>query len=294
MKFLSYLAGAMSLALATCAAPVLAQNGSSVQFPAGWAPGQSICVKQPDKTCVPVSADNPLPVTGGGGGAGDASASNQVITNNRLGDVSAPATGSVNQRLGLINTTLVSLFQSGGSIGNTAFGISGALPAFAITPTFNLGSGGIGTPGSPIYTASNTATTGAPGVTAPTNAQQVGGVGPTGNLRAISTDTRGGLMPGQGVVASVRTSVTASTATQISASVTGRVGLSVFTEAALTANVFLCTTQATACSATSYDFLIPSGASAGTIYTSIFAPNGTIYAFSTAASVLVVNNWTAQ
>ncbi len=30
-------------------------------------------------------------------------------------------------------------FQAGGSIANTAFGISGTLPAFATTPTFNLG-----------------------------------------------------------------------------------------------------------------------------------------------------------
>jgi 3D (Asp-Asp-Asp) domain-containing protein len=38
-----------------------------------------------------------------------------------------------------INTTLGSPFQAGGSIGNTSFGISGTLPAFASTPTFNLG-----------------------------------------------------------------------------------------------------------------------------------------------------------
>lgn len=38
-----------------------------------------------------------------------------------------------------MNTTLGSPFQANGSIGNTAFGISGTLPAFAATPTFNLG-----------------------------------------------------------------------------------------------------------------------------------------------------------
>lgn len=38
-----------------------------------------------------------------------------------------------------INTTLGTPFQAGGSIGNTAFGISGTLPAFASTPTFNIG-----------------------------------------------------------------------------------------------------------------------------------------------------------
>lgn len=43
------------------------------------------------------------------------------------------------QRLTSIVTALGSPFQAGGSIGNTSFGISGTLPAFASTPTFNLG-----------------------------------------------------------------------------------------------------------------------------------------------------------
>jgi hypothetical protein len=38
-----------------------------------------------------------------------------------------------------VRTALGSPFQAGGSIGNTAFGISGTLPAFAATPTVNLG-----------------------------------------------------------------------------------------------------------------------------------------------------------
>lgn len=90
---------------------------------------------------------------GGGGGGGDASAANQSVqitaanlTNTRIGDITTPATGTTNYRLGLISTTLGTIssqinspFQAGGSIGNTAFGISGTLPAFASTPTFNLG-----------------------------------------------------------------------------------------------------------------------------------------------------------
>lgn len=44
-----------------------------------------------------------------------------------------------NTALTTINTTLGSPFQSGGSIGNTGFSINGTLPAFAATPTFNLG-----------------------------------------------------------------------------------------------------------------------------------------------------------
>lgn len=44
-----------------------------------------------------------------------------------------------NQRITSLITALGTPFQAGGSIGNTAFGISGTLPAFAATPTFNLG-----------------------------------------------------------------------------------------------------------------------------------------------------------
>lgn len=43
------------------AAPNTAQTGSSVQFPAGWAPSTSVCVKQVDGSCIPVSASIPLP-----------------------------------------------------------------------------------------------------------------------------------------------------------------------------------------------------------------------------------------
>jgi hypothetical protein len=62
-----------------------------------------------------------------------------------------PISGSVTANLGTLNgaaldtsvqqvrTALGTPFQSGGSIGNTAFGISGSLPAFAATPTFNVG-----------------------------------------------------------------------------------------------------------------------------------------------------------
>jgi hypothetical protein len=38
-----------------------------------------------------------------------------------------------------VKTALGSPFQAGGAIANTSFGISGTLPAFATTPTFNVG-----------------------------------------------------------------------------------------------------------------------------------------------------------
>ena len=43
-----------------------------------------------------------------------------------------------NSTLSSILTALGSPFQAGGSIGNTAFGISGTLPAFAAIPTFKI------------------------------------------------------------------------------------------------------------------------------------------------------------
>jgi hypothetical protein len=56
----------LSVAMALVAAPIEASAqsvGSSVIFPSGWAPGQSICVKQVDGTCVPVGPSLPLPIS---------------------------------------------------------------------------------------------------------------------------------------------------------------------------------------------------------------------------------------
>lgn len=50
-----------------------------------------------------------------------------------------PAGAATSALQSSIVTALGSPFQAGGSIGNTAFGISGTLPAFASTPTVNLG-----------------------------------------------------------------------------------------------------------------------------------------------------------
>jgi len=55
------------------------------------------------------------------------------------------------QRITSLITALGSPFQAGGSIGNTSFGISGTLPAFASTPTFNIGT-------APTLTVSGTVT----------------------------------------------------------------------------------------------------------------------------------------
>lgn len=52
-------------------APAVAQDATSVRAPAGFAPVQAPCVKQPDNSCTPVSAANPLPVSSAGGGTTD-------------------------------------------------------------------------------------------------------------------------------------------------------------------------------------------------------------------------------
>lgn len=432
---------------------------------------------------------NPIFVTGGGGGGGgggDASAyyqqqqiSQETLFNTRLGDITTPAAGTVNARLGQIVTALGSPFQAGGSIGNTffgarlqdangaafgtagnpvyvlgggggstvtapagtssttavpvqsvtggalaldttanalfkagqsigntAFGISGTLPAFAAAPTVNLGTLGTKTsanslsiviatdgPGSsagtPLYTTATggssgtvaqsstssgqagmlsqgAVTTSAPsyttgntnpfslttagalrvdgsgatqpvsgtgtfatqvtssalpagaatsalqttgntslstlagtvattGAAAPTTAQQISGVTPAGTTKALATGALGGLLPGQGTPTSTRTTLTASTITTIDIARTGRLALTVTVEAALTANLYLCAGgQSTTCSATVYDGLVPSGATAGSVYTFVFAPNTAIYAFSTGTPTVNTTSWIGQ
>jgi hypothetical protein len=173
--------------------------------------------------------------------------------------------------------------------------IGGTLPAFAATPTVNIGTGGQGgTSGTPLYATLLSA--GTPGSTAPTTANLIGGIGPSGNMRTLLTATTGGLLPGQAVPASTRTTITASTITTIAASAAGRVALEVQFETSPGANVFICMNgQSSTCSATVYDKMIASSAAAGTLYTAPLAPNGTIYAFTTASGVIVnVSSWTAQ
>jgi hypothetical protein len=281
----------------------------------------------------PISDTNPQPTkplcwdgisayttcsSGSGGGGGDASAANQATLNNAIGAVSStPTANTVQDRLKTINTTLGSPFQANGSITNITGTIS--LPTGAATATnqatantslssidtklggtltFALPTGAANTTNQVAANASlatMAASIGTTGSTAPTTAQYVAGIGPSGNARGIATDTGGRLVPGQGVVASTRTTLTASTATALeSASVSARVGVTVFTEATLTANVYICVTQASSCSPTGYDFLIPNGAAAGTSYTFMFGTTARTYAYSTGTPVLVLNSWTAN
>lgn len=93
-----------------------------------------------------------------------------------LGTLNGAATQAT---LASVLSALGSPFQAGGSIGNASFGVSGTLPAFAATPTFNLG-----TIGSAATAANQNAT--AAGSSA-SNAQAFQGV--TGGVPAPVTDT---------------------------------------------------------------------------------------------------------
>jgi hypothetical protein len=69
----------------------------------------------------------------------DSSATTQPIS---AASLPLPLGASTSALQSAIIATLGSPFQAGGSIGNTAFGISGTLPPYAATPTFNVGTTG--------------------------------------------------------------------------------------------------------------------------------------------------------
>lgn len=80
--------------------------------------------------------------SGGGGGGGAVTAVSGAYALGSIVDIgtgASPGANTVNGRLAALESSLGSPFQAGGSIGNTSFGISGTLPAFAATPTVNLG-----------------------------------------------------------------------------------------------------------------------------------------------------------
>lgn len=237
-------------------APAFAQVDSAIIAPTYKTPGGNTGVATGTFCIDPDTGTKCTGGGGGGGGGGDASAANQStqitaanLSNTRLGDITSPATGSVNARLEQVR----------------------ALLAGSLTVTLPTG--------------------------ASTSAAQATG---NASLSSIDTkvgqgrDTGGRLVPGQGIATSTRTALAASTATSISAAAAARIGLTVQVEAALTANLFLCTTQTASCSATSYDAMIPSGAGAGTTYTFLFAPNTALYAFTTGTPTVVANSWVAQ
>lgn len=113
-------------------------------------------------------------------------------------------------------------------------------------------------------TASNPSV-GTTGATAPASATEMGGKDASGNLQAARTDSFGGFIGGTATGTPTRTTLTASASTALpGAALTARPSyLRLTVETALTSNLFLCLNNQT-CSATVYDELIPSGATAGT------------------------------
>lgn len=260
--------------------------------------------------CLPPSTANPVPVaviSGGGGGGGTsggtATAANPTYTEGATGRaLSLDLSGrlrTLSAQSGTWNVGLTGALPAGANTIGTV-NVAGTIP---VSGTFWQATQPISAASLPLptgaATSANQATTnsviGTPGSAVPAAATQVAGAGPSGNLRTLATDTGGRLLPGQGVPTSTRTTLTASTATALEAAgVSGRIIQTVTAEAALTAPIYLCWTQTTSCSATAYDALIPSGATAGTVYTAPLATTARIYAFSTAAQVVVLGSWVAQ
>lgn len=71
-----------AIALALMSGVAFGQTGSSVQFPAGYAPSTNICVKQADGKCAPIGADAPLPVASAPTAVAGTDGSGTVATSN--------------------------------------------------------------------------------------------------------------------------------------------------------------------------------------------------------------------
>ncbi|MEO6293046.1 MAG: hypothetical protein ABIO88_10560 [Burkholderiaceae bacterium] len=110
-------------------------DGSAVTQPVSG----TVTANQGGTWTVGISASQTMAVTNAGTFAVQAAQSGTWNITNISGTISLPTGASTSALQSTINTTLGSPFQAGGSIANTAFGISGTLPAFASTPTFNLG-----------------------------------------------------------------------------------------------------------------------------------------------------------
>ncbi len=93
----------------------------------------------PTTRCIVVNADGSINTSGGGGGGGAVTVADGAdVTQGAVADTASTAGGVgtlsaklrlMTTQLGTLNTTLGTPFQAGGSIGNTAFGITGAIPA---------------------------------------------------------------------------------------------------------------------------------------------------------------------
>lgn len=183
-----------------------------------------------------------------------------------------------------------------GSIANTSFAVTQATAA-----SLNATVVGTGT-----LSVQNTAATpagtnlmGKVGIdeTTPgtTNNVSISGLNPASSQQQLKVGTNGGILPAQAVPTTTRTTLTASTATAIDTTRSTRVAIEVQSETTLTANLYLCFSQTTSCSATVYDKLIPSGATSGVLYTAPFGMTNAVYAYTTQSSVVLTSaSWLPQ
>jgi hypothetical protein len=265
-----------ALALALIASPSLAQTGTSVQFPGGWAPSTSICVKQVDGTCTPVSTTNPLPVTGGTGGGGGSGTDPRV----------AQGSSTTGQTISLSACAVVT--------GDQAYTVGTTQPC-------NLtGSGRLKvalSSATNIVPAVQPASTLAADLLACTYRIPVAwAAGWTGALQcradgSLDVTVRPAL--NAYTTTSPVTVAAAAGATLIEAGVAGRSIMSVQVEASGTAIIYLCSMGQAICSATVHNALIPANAAIGTEY--YFVPtSAAIYAFSTGGYTLKANSAVTQ
>lgn len=139
-------AGAMALAFLPSMAS--AQTGTSVQFPAGWAPSTSICVKQGDGTCAPVSTTNPMPVSGGTGGGIDTVVKGAAVDRGAAVGMAAVTLLAANPaRRGFalqVQSTSASCYINGATAATADFHSLLVAPgAYYETPSTHVGTGAI-------------------------------------------------------------------------------------------------------------------------------------------------------
>jgi hypothetical protein len=264
------------------------------------------------KTCVraqpvqPVDNNGNLNFGSGGGGGGGGGDPSWTATNN---STSQPTTlgivgGSDGTRARRFLTDADGqLFVNVASLPPVS--LTGSLPAFASTPTFNLGT-------APTLTTTSTITGTLPAFaatptfnigTAPTlNIADGGGsitvdgsVGLSGSLPAFAATPTFNIGTGsvgitnasvQATAVPTRTTLTASTATQINPAVANRRAFTVQIETTLTADLFICYSGQT-CSATNYNVFYASGALRGVVFAPIYGVVGAVSAFTTQSGVIV-------
>lgn len=276
----------MKIKLLFAAAALLSPAGVFAQY---LGPISAPCVVQTNQSCTPVSAANPLPVTGGGGGGGGtptgtAGSPNAAVVTVQGITNGTPETTNLTQ-IGGVALTLGQ--KAGANSVPVAVASDSGLATVAAQATGNTS----------LATVAGTVAT--DGSVAPTTGQTLAGVNPAGNSTRIATDTRGGLQPAQLAYLDSTPVAVGTTAVQLDSDVTNggssvsmttaqrgaRVAVTVQATVALTSDVYLCLgAQTSTCSSTNYSYLLQSGLTKGGLFIPIGAPKTAIYAIGAAAA----------